>query len=147
MHDREEHVHQRRSRDEPVDEPERGAEQPPALVDRQEDQVVPDREQEPEPEVREVAEHLRLGTVRRERRTEEEREVDAREAHFARGAEDRRQNERPDETAGECPPDAHGGPPSSASARTDAAPISARWGSACGTFPRNEPSSGSSSSA
>ena len=127
-------------------QPERGAQQPAAPIDREEDHGVPQGEEHAEPEMGEVPDRLRSGSILREGGTQEEGEVDAREPELARRAQDGREDERADQPAGEGSLEAHEGPRFAAVIEV-AAPISARCGSAWGKFPRNEPSLGSTSSA
>ena len=120
--------------------------QPAAPIEGEEDQVVAQREERSEPEMREVPDRFGSGSILREGRPQEEGEIDTREPELARRAQHGREDERADQPAGEGSLEAHEGRRVD-SEREVAAPISARCGSACGKFPRNDPSLGSTSSA
>lgn len=100
-------VHERRSREHSVRQPEQGPEPPAGSTDGVEDSVVDQSERQPDHEVRRVSQQFRLTSVICGRGTEEEREVHAREPHLAARAQDSRQQERPGETTRQCPPETH----------------------------------------
>src|SRR3954452_4074830 len=139
MDERKHDVDERRSDEDRVEEPEGGAQPPARLLDRDEDRVVDEREDDADYEVEAVPERLGADAVVDKGRPEEEWQVHASEVELVRSAQGRGEHQSAHDPAGKGSPDVHVPVSSSAAALL----IRARWVSAWGVLPRNSPVAGS----
>ncbi len=107
MHGGQHDVDERAAGERGVHQPERGAEDPSRVADRGKDPPIREREQQSVQEMDRVTDHAGAAAIRRERRSQEQRDVHAGQPELLRNAQARREDDGPDHAAGESAPQRH----------------------------------------